>query len=122
MFQICDDILDYFASSEFAGKKTFSDFASGKMTLPLFLLKQKLGKEDWASVAKEFASPSSEQDTKNLIKQLAEQNIHQLSVEHCTEVQERGLKEFLEYFPEAADSPLAKIGKLFVSRLPTPCG
>jgi octaprenyl-diphosphate synthase len=124
VFQICDDILDYFASSEFAGKITFSDFASGKMTLPLFLLKEKLSGEsgkEWSSIKQEFITPNSDHGAENLRQQLTDQNIRQLSMEHCTKVQEKGLAEFLEYFPEALDTPLAQIGKLFVSRLPTPC-
>ena len=92
------------------------------MTLPLFLLKQNLDKNEWDSVRQEFALASSDHGYNKLFAYLTEHSIRELSVEHCLEVQKRGLEEFLVHFPEASDTPLAKIGELFVSRLPTPCG
>lgn len=45
MFQITDDILDYFGSTEVMGKSIGNDFKEGKITLPLILLYNSASRE-----------------------------------------------------------------------------
>ncbi|NBU52981.1 MAG: polyprenyl synthetase family protein [Alphaproteobacteria bacterium] len=44
IFQITDDLLDYFTQGEVRGKNIGDDFAEGKVTLPLIFLARKLPK------------------------------------------------------------------------------
>jgi hypothetical protein len=44
IFQITDDLLDYFTQGEVRGKNIGDDFAEGKVTLPLIFLSRKLPK------------------------------------------------------------------------------
>ena len=46
IFQITDDVLDYFGSSTLAGKNIGEDFKEGKVTLPLIYLFKKLNSEE----------------------------------------------------------------------------
>ena len=45
-FQIADDTLDYNSELKIFGKKIGNDFFEGKVTLPIILLYQKIGKDD----------------------------------------------------------------------------
>jgi|GEM_PF-266828 len=124
-FQICDDILDYFQSSEFAGKRTFADFASGKMTLPMFLLKKAASSEDWATVKSYFASSGSMQpeDVRKAIQTLLGQHgVFDACVHFCHKQNADSLEAFEKEFPEAVGSPLSQIGSLFLARLPKVSG
>ncbi|WP_202149557.1 polyprenyl synthetase family protein [Candidatus Sarmatiella mevalonica] len=49
MFQMQDDLLDYFGDSQILGKKAGGDFIEGKFTLPVILLKNAMNSEerDW---------------------------------------------------------------------------
>lgn len=46
IFQLVDDVLDYYSKDEKFGKKVGGDFLEKKMTLPLFLLKKYITKEE----------------------------------------------------------------------------
>ncbi|MFK7967926.1 MAG: polyprenyl synthetase family protein [Rickettsiaceae bacterium] len=46
IFQITDDLLDYFAEVEITGKNIGDDFAEGKVTLPIIFLANKLDIND----------------------------------------------------------------------------
>ncbi|MFK8040268.1 MAG: polyprenyl synthetase family protein [Rickettsiaceae bacterium] len=46
LFQIRDDVLDYYGDGKDTGKNTGDDFIEGKVTLPMILLHQKLPKQD----------------------------------------------------------------------------
>ncbi len=45
-YQIYDDLIDYFGAEERIGKTLGTDLASGKMTLPLFILEEMLPEEE----------------------------------------------------------------------------
>ncbi len=119
IFQICDDILDYFHSSGFAGKKTFADFQSGKMTLPLFLLKQSLNRHEWSNIESVFCGKQGEAAAKNIVYTAMDKHgIFKQCIEYCSAKNTESLKQFFIHFPDAVESPLAKIGTLFLARLP----
>lgn len=45
IFQITDDLIDYFSDTETSGKNIGDDFLEGKITMPLILLHKKLAKD-----------------------------------------------------------------------------
>ncbi len=59
-FQIVDDILDYTAEKGVFGKAIGKDFLEGKITLPLIVLMEGLGKEDRRLVSDIFLKDSPE--------------------------------------------------------------
>jgi octaprenyl-diphosphate synthase len=128
IFQICDDILDYFQTSEFAGKQTFADFQSGKMTLPLFLLKQAMQGSDetafteWQEIESAFTSQChTEKGIDSIRSAMKRFNIFEKCTKFCEDKNLQSLSLFSSFFPEAVDSPLVKIGALFLARLPKAC-
>jgi len=50
LFQIKDDYIDYFQSSENSGKMQMKDFVNGLYTYPLILLKEKANKKDFIEI------------------------------------------------------------------------
>jgi octaprenyl-diphosphate synthase len=54
-YQIYDDLADYFGDEEHMGKTLGTDLASGKMTLPLFILLERLPPADRLALADEIA-------------------------------------------------------------------
>ena len=57
MFQIKDDYIDYFQSSENSGKVQMKDFLNGLFTYPVILLKEKLNKTETKEVVEIFSKP-----------------------------------------------------------------
>ncbi len=57
MFQIKDDYIDYFQSSENSGKVQMKDFLNGLFTYPVILLKEKLNKTELREVVEIFSKP-----------------------------------------------------------------
>jgi octaprenyl-diphosphate synthase len=58
-YQIYDDLADYFGDEERLGKTLGTDLASGKMTLPLFVLLERLAPADRAALVEEIAGRES---------------------------------------------------------------
>ena len=54
-YQIYDDLADFFGSQDRIGKTLGTDLASGKLTLPLFALRDRLGAEEREALAGEIA-------------------------------------------------------------------
>jgi len=54
-YQIYDDLADFFGDEERMGKTLGTDLASGKMTLPLFVLSERLPAAERESLAAEIA-------------------------------------------------------------------
>lgn len=57
MFQIKDDYIDYFQSSENSGKVQMKDFLNGLFTYPVILLKEKLTKNELKELIGIFSKP-----------------------------------------------------------------
>jgi octaprenyl-diphosphate synthase len=57
MFQIKDDYIDYFQSSENSGKVQMKDFLNGLFTYPIISLKESMNRSEQKEVEKIFALP-----------------------------------------------------------------
>ena len=55
IFQITDDLLDYFIEAKMTGKNIGDDFAEGKVTLPIIFLARKLPIEEKEKLVKLIA-------------------------------------------------------------------
>ena len=60
-YQIYDDLADFFGDETRIGKTLGTDLASGKLTLPLFALREKLSAADRASLDEDIAGRRSPQ-------------------------------------------------------------
>jgi octaprenyl-diphosphate synthase len=76
IFQITDDLLDYFSKSDNVGKNVGDDFYEGKITLPVILLNDKLSKDNQRELTKVIQKDVRNSDELNwLISMLREHNI-----------------------------------------------
>ncbi|MDC0864568.1 polyprenyl synthetase family protein [Rickettsiaceae bacterium] len=66
IFQIADDVLDYFSNSEKVGKNIGDDFYEGKVTLPLILLSKKISKQDDEKLKQMLLLPRKERKESDL--------------------------------------------------------
>lgn len=57
LFQIKDDYIDYFQSSENSGKTQMKDFINGLYTYPLIVLKEKANKKEITEITKILSLP-----------------------------------------------------------------
>lgn len=57
IFQVTDDLLDYFTEVEIAGKNIGDDFAEGKVTLPIIFLAKKLPENQKENLLKLINAP-----------------------------------------------------------------
>jgi octaprenyl-diphosphate synthase len=73
-FQIVDDILDYTAEKGVFGKAIGKDFLEGKITLPLIVLMEELGKGDHRLVSDIFLKDSPEDGDFEAILHLMEKH------------------------------------------------
>ena len=62
IFQITDDLLDYFTKVEITGKNIGDDFAEGKVTLPIIFLAKKLPIYDKEKLTDLIAAPERTSD------------------------------------------------------------
>lgn len=60
-YQIYDDLVDFFGEEQRIGKTLGTDLASGKLTLPLLVLLERLPAADAATLAREIAGKSPPQ-------------------------------------------------------------
>lgn len=70
IFQITDDLLDYFAEVSFSGKNIGDDFAEGKVTLPIIFLANKLPIDDKKKLTKLIESLERSFDDFKWVRQL----------------------------------------------------
>lgn len=77
IFQIKDDVLDYYSDNSKIGKNIGDDFFDGKVTLPIILLLDKVDKENNIKIKNIFSSKNnkSEDDLQYIINLLEEYNI-----------------------------------------------
>lgn len=69
-YQIFDDLVDSFGKTDSVGKSLGTDFDSGKITLPLLLLFQKLSSDESLELKSELSSGQISKDLKMRISKL----------------------------------------------------
>jgi octaprenyl-diphosphate synthase len=69
LYQIRDDLLDYFGDEGVIGKEIFQDIREGKVTLPLIMLLQRVSQDEFALVT---SMVGSKEVDRNLLHQLME--------------------------------------------------
>ena len=74
IFQITDDMLDYFSDSAKVGKNVGDDFFEGKVTLPLILLSKKISADDNLSLQKMLQAESRTSEDFLRVKTLMQEN------------------------------------------------
>lgn len=76
IFQITDDLLDYFSKSDNVGKNVGDDFYEGKITLPVILLNDRLSKNNQLELARIIQKDERNSDELDwLIRMLREHSI-----------------------------------------------
>ncbi|HUE77455.1 MAG TPA: polyprenyl synthetase family protein [Longimicrobiales bacterium] len=110
-FQIADDVLDYTASEEAAGKPTGHDLREHKMTLPLIAAMRAMDEAERAEVEAFFADPVPSDDG---IRRLIELSDERGGIDHArARAEELGARaaEALQGVPEseARDALLAAV-------------
>lgn len=90
IFQVSDDILDIFSSSNRSGKDRFRDLEEGKITLPFILLMKKSGMD----IKDDFMQGNRER----LLELLKKHSIKELCIEEVAAYYHR-CAAFLEPFP-----------------------
>jgi octaprenyl-diphosphate synthase len=86
MFQISDDVLDYFSDSNLVGKNIGDDFYEGKVTLPIILLERELETEEAIKLSNMFKADKRKVEefewvkTKMLQRKISQAIIKQLNL------------------------------------------
>lgn len=105
-FQIIDDLLDYFATSQKFGKSVGSDFFEGKITLPFLVCYQSANTPDKKELGRLIMDEVKDSDKLKVImgyftKYQTETKCLEIAQEYCN----RGIK-FISIF---ADHPVGKV-------------
>jgi octaprenyl-diphosphate synthase len=101
IFQIQDDICDYFGEPELLGKKTGNDFFENKITLPIILLLQEASKEDLADIKTILNKQDKTMDClSKLMSYFKQHSIEEKSYDNLNDFITEGAAN-LEYMPES---------------------
>lgn len=100
IFQISDDILDYFSNSKKVGKNIGDDFFEGKVTLPLILLSKKIDTENLEELQRILKSATRSADDFTWIKDL----MHKHEIKN----------DIADYLQKSKDSAINWIDKINV--------
>lgn len=107
VFQIIDDMLDYYGQHNEFGKETGGDFFEGKITLPLIVLYKHATEEDKIAIRACFAEGyvRQERDLANIINLLVQYNCREVVLQTATNIAEQGV-ELIKKLPLSAFSQL----------------
>jgi octaprenyl-diphosphate synthase len=102
MFQIRDDIFDYFDSKEI-GKPTGNDMAEGKLTLPVIYALNNSGFESMSTLAKKVKAGSINADEIAVLVEFTKQNG---GIDYAEQMMEEFAKEAQKYIDESVKPEL----------------
>ena len=103
-YQIYDDLLDFFGEEARVGKTLGTDFASGKLTLPLLILLERLSADERTTLTAELAGENSPQPLLRL-GQMRELGVF-AAVSQAVEAEIASAIGALRVWPDAAHTPL----------------
>lgn len=103
-YQIYDDLVDFFGSEARIGKTLGTDLASGKLTLPLLVLMERLPSAEAAALTAELTGARPAQLPLRL-KQMLELDVFS-TVAKAVEDEVRAAADAVRDFPHAAPTPL----------------
>jgi len=103
-YQIYDDLADFFGDEARIGKTLGTDFASGKITLPLLVLLEKLPEAERHTLTEEICGRQPGEIARRL-SQMSEYNIFEtVSEAVCSEIE--SAEEAIAGWPQEAPTPL----------------
>jgi octaprenyl-diphosphate synthase len=103
-YQIYDDLLDFFGEEARVGKTLGTDLASGKLTLPLLILLERLSADERTTLTAELAGENSPQPLLRL-GQMREMGVFAV-VSQAVEAEIAAAIGALRPWPDAAPTPL----------------
>jgi len=103
-YQIYDDLLDFFGEETRVGKTLGTDLASGKLTLPLLILLERLSADERTTLTAELAGENSPQPLLRL-GQMREMGVFAV-VSQAVEAEIAAAIGALRPWPDAAPTPL----------------
>lgn len=106
LFQIKDDYIDYFQSSENSGKTQMKDFINGLYTYPLIILKEKANKKEIAEITNILSLPERGVTEVLRINELL--FIYSIQKEILIRLKKFS-EELLTFLREFTESPIRKI-------------
>ena len=106
LFQIKDDYIDYFQSSENSGKTQMKDFINGLYTYPLIVLKEKANKKEIAEITNILSLPERGVTEVLRINELL--FIYSIQKEIILRLKKLS-EELIAFLKEFSESPIRKI-------------
>ncbi|MBL6785173.1 MAG: polyprenyl synthetase family protein [Rickettsiales bacterium] len=117
LFQLIDDILDYFGDTSKLGKTIGDDYYENKVTLPIFLLMQELDNSSF-SIQKNFLlSKKSKQDLDSILELLNSNDIKTKSYDFALNYYNKALKAYDKLPSNKYSNILKEILELSVFRI-----
>lgn len=116
-FQIADDGLDLVGSEAEVGKSLGTDLSSGKMTLPLLLLRDLGDPKDLALLRRVMAQPgAADSDRERLLLRLQESGSLDQALQRAVDHVQRGQAAIQPFLSEWACDKLRAVGEFVVQR------
>lgn len=104
IFQIADDMLDYFSQTSEVGKNIGEDFYEGKVTLPIIMLNKVLIHQDQLRLKAIIATNHRTQDDFNWVKsKMLEHNVADIILDYLNDIKFKALGH-LEYIDNISDN------------------
>lgn len=98
-FQMSDDILDYLGDPKKTGKEPGTDLREGKMTLPMFILRDILSSDELDKVKQIFSSEPAQEDINYVIELMRRYDI-KTKAEQIVDKYTKTAKDMLQPLPD----------------------